>query len=145
MAILLDDLLESISRSVSNANTILEQTALEQYMTQGYRQTGLQSAAGDGSIEQKIYTPITYGIKIQDGQQYCSIPVSALLHNATMCLEQVEVKLKFKMAESGDNIYIDCNTNGVPAENLNEMNLSFSHTSSPEGIAKLTDNHLKKI
>ena len=140
MAILLSDLLKEISISVNNANSIMEHVALNQYMDQNYNK--LEDQGTNGS---EVYKPLTFDIVMQEEKQTHEIPVAALLHNTTMSLEQVDIKLKFRMKEDEGEIYIDCNTAGIPEESLSEMTLSYKNDHSSEGIAKMTDNHLKRI
>lgn len=139
MTILLKELLEEISSAISSANYIMEETALEQYIAQGYKKNDANNGSGD------CYTPLTLNIALQDGSETRRIPISALVHNTTMRLEQVDMKLKFNMYEQESGIMVSCMPAGAQDNTLNEMTLQFRNTASPEGIAKITDNHMKKI
>lgn len=139
MAILLNELLKEISSAISSANYIMEETALDQYMAQGY-----QKEKTDNGLED-CYSPLTFNIALQDGTETRRIPIAALVHNTTMRLEQVDMKLKFNMYEQDGGIMVSCMPAGAQDTTLDEMTLQFKNTASPEGIAKITDNHIKKI
>jgi hypothetical protein len=141
MAILLSDFLEQISVAVGNVNVIMEQAALEQYMQQGYDriENGVENATSQG------YSPKMYSIAIKDAGKKVEVPVTALMHNKTMSLDQVDIKIKCKLDERDGKVYIDCKSNNASDETLNEINLSFKNGASPEGVSRMTDNYLKTI
>lgn len=140
MAILLSDLLEKIGVSIDNANVVMEQTALEQYVRMGYQKAQTMENGG-----QESYEPLTFNIAFPMGKELHEIPVSALLHNRTMRLEQVDIKLKYKLKERDGELYVDLKSENAEDENLDEMTLSFRNNSASEGIARITDHHLKEI
>jgi hypothetical protein len=141
MAILLSDFLEQISVAVGNVNVIMEQAALEQYMQQGYDRIG----NGAENTTPQGYSPKIYSISIKDGGKKVDVPVTALMHNKTMSLDQVDIKIKCKLDERDGKVYVDCKSNKASDETLNEINLSFKNGASPEGVSRMTDNYLKTI
>ena len=140
MSIPINTLLHEISQAINNANTIMEQNAFDQYVTQGYNI--LPHANSDNM---KIYTPRTFNLSLKQGQQMQQIPVAALTHNTTMRLEQVDITLKFKITEENGKIMIDCKPYNSFDTSLDEMTLQFKNSASTEGISKIGDSHLKHI
>ena len=136
MAILLDDLLCEISNAVCNANRIMETTAWNQYMEGGYKKLG---------ETEQMYAPIMFNLSLKDHKEVRKIPISGLMHNTTMRLEQVDMKIKFKMFEQDNHIMVECMSNNEEDERLNEMTLQFKNSVSAEGISKITDAHMKNI
>jgi hypothetical protein len=145
MAILLSDFLEQISVAVGNVNVIMEQAALEQYMQQGYDriENGAENTAENTILQE--YSPKIYSISIKDGGKKVDVPVTALMHNKTMGLDQVDIKIRCKLDERDGKVYVDCKSNNASDETLNEINLSFKNGVSPEGVSRMTDNYLKNI
>lgn len=139
MAILLNKLLEEIGGAICSANYIMEETALEQYMIQGYKKEASVGGAED------CYTPLTFNMALQDGGETHKIPISALVHNTTMRLEQVDMKLKFNMFEQDGGIMVSCMPVNAQDTTLDEMTLQFRNTVSSEGIARITDSHIKTM
>lgn len=142
MAILLKDLLCQISNAICTANSIMEETALNQYVGQGYQKLECQN----GELE--TYIPLTFNMELRDEQnvhKIHNIPVSALMHNTTMRLEQVDLKLKFNMYEQDGNVMVDCKPHNLLDNSLDEMSLQFKNTISTEGISKITGNQIKII
>ncbi len=133
MAVLLSDLLESISTAVNNANSALEEVALAQYIERGYER------------QSEAYKPLTFSLSMRDGNEVRHIPLSALVHNTSMRLETVDVKLKLKIYEQDGKMMADCKPSGADDRVIDEMNLQFRNASPVEGIAKITDNHLKEL
>ncbi|MCM1253104.1 MAG: hypothetical protein NC321_09805 [Clostridium sp.] len=136
MSILLKDLLSEISVAICNANSIMEESALNQYMMQGFQKEG---------IHPDCYTPLTIAMSLPGQDTTQQIPVSALLHNTSMRLEQVDMKLKFKLFEENGDIKVFCMPDKAADETLNELTLQFKNTASAEGIARITDTYMKKI
>ena len=138
MAIVLEDLLCGISKAICNANSHMEETALQQYMSQGYKEP-------DANRDDASYSPLTFDVALRQGEQARHIPISALMHNTTMRLEQVDMKLKFKMYEQNGKIMVDCMPNHMADATLDEMTLQFKNSVSTEGIYKISDAHMKNI
>ena len=141
MAILLDDLLCEISNAICNANNIMEGTALNQYVEQGYE----RALTANNNTESDSYVPLTFNLALRQEQEIRKIPIAALMHNTTMRLEQVDIKLKFKMYEQDGNIMVDCMPHNSSNESLDEMTLQFKNSVSSEGISKITDSQMKHI
>lgn len=108
-------------------------------MDQGYKKESVGDGLGD------CYKPLILNIALQDDSEICKIPVSALVHNTTMRLEQVDMKQKFYMLEQSGEIMVSCMPAGAQDSTLDEITLQLKNTASPERIAKITDNHIKKI
>ena len=143
MAVQLENLLCNISNAVCNANKIMETIALEQYMEQGYQESPFTAANGISPLE-----PITLDLALNgntDSNDIQRIPITALMHNTTMRLEQVDLKLKFKMFEQDGKIMVDCMPHHSTDASLDEMNLQFKNSASAEGISRITDAHMKQI
>lgn len=133
MAILLNDLLGQLSQSICYANQIMEKTSLQQYMDQGYAR------------RENNYQPVTFSLSLNRESEQYDIPVTALMHNSSMKLEQVEVKLKFLLEEQNGQIMVECRGDKASEGKLSEMTLSFHNTPASEGVGKITDHHLKTI
>lgn len=133
MAILLNDLLGQLSQSICYANQIMEKTSLQQYMDQGYAK------------RENNYQPVTFSLSLNRESEQYDIPVTALMHNSSMKLEQVEVKLKFLLEEQNGQIMVECRGDKASEGKLSEMTLSFHNTPASEGAGKITDHHLKTI
>lgn len=133
MAILLNDLLGQLSQSICYANQIMEKTSLQQYMGQGYAK------------RENNYQPVTFSLSLNRESEQYDIPVTALMHNSSMKLEQVEVKLKFLLEEQNGQIMVECRGDKASEGKLSEMTLSFHNTPASEGVGKITDHHLKTI
>jgi hypothetical protein len=110
-------------------------------MQQGYDRIG----NGAENTTTQGYSPKIYSISIKDGRKKVDVPVTALMHNKTMGLDQVDIKIKCKLDERDGKVYVDCKSNKASDETLNEINLSFKNGASPEGVSRMTDNYLKTI
>ncbi len=137
MSVLLKDLLEEISCAISNANVVLEENALNFYMAQGYKKEKTEQG--------NLYSPIMFHLALQEGKEVREIPVSALIHNTTMRLEQVDIKLKFKMFEENGAMQVSCMPEHSEEETLDEITLQYKNTVPPEGIARITDNYVLQL
>ncbi len=136
MAVLLKELMGEIGSAVSNANFDVEGAALWQYMTRGY--------AENESNGKEPYIPMIYNVVLNDGREI-SVPVSALVHNTTMRLDQVDVTLRCKLFDKEGEVLVECAPTNIKNEALDEMTFRFRNSVPPEGISKLTDEYLKKM
>ena len=137
MAVPFKQLLEDISVAITNANQIMETHALDNYMVQGYQKE-------QGAEQTETYSPQNINISIpQNGEK--KIPVTALMHNSTMRLEQVDVKLKFHLEEKDGELMASCVNSEAADESLNEMTLQFKNSPTPEGVARINNHYIQSI
>lgn len=137
MAILFKELMQEIGTAISTANDYIEENELNQYKQQGY-----QLANG----EENAYVPLTFNMILQDDGGIHKIPVSALMHNSTMKLEQVDLKIKFQLYEENGDIMVECAKDGrLSDKDYDEMNLQFRNCTASEGISRVTNQYIKKI
>lgn len=135
MGIALSDLIETMGRAVQNANTVVEQAAAAAYLGQGYEMR--DSAEGS-----KEYIPICYTIHIPSvpEEKQVQVPVTALLHHTSLRLEQVDIKLKFRVEDCREDdmiVSVVSSDNGVGSEVLSEMALQFKNEPPAEGMARV--------
>ena len=138
MGIALSDLIETMGRAVQNANTAVEQAAAAAYLGQGYEMRD----TGDGS---KAYVPVCYTIQIPSApdEKQIQVPVTALLHHTSLRLEQVDIKLKFRVEDcrEGDMmVSVSASDNGAGSETLSDMALQFRNEPPAEGMARVNQH-----
>ncbi|GHV08555.1 hypothetical protein FACS1894217_11200 [Clostridia bacterium] len=142
MSVLLSTLINKIGLSVQNAGSIIEKAAADLYLARGY-------APGTDEHE---FTPIMYSLTLpsndgsSDGSKKINVPVTALVHNTSLLLDEVEVRLKFRVAgtDKGGNLAVNV-TSFLTKSTVSELTLRFKNSPSPEGMAKLGDKHIKNI
>lgn len=137
MGIPFSKLIEDIGIAVQRANDAVERSALESYLQQGYVQTN----EADG-----MFKPLELVLNLPSNNQEAQIkvPVAALVHNTSMKLEQVDVKLKFRPG-SGEELMVDTDNLNEDDESLSELTLQFKNHSAAEGIARVNNHHVQRL
>lgn len=137
MGIPFSKLIEDIGIAVQRANDAVERSALESYLQQGYVQTN----EADG-----MFKPLELVLNLPSNSQEAQIkvPVAALVHNTSMKLEQVDVKLKFRPS-GGEELMVDTDNLNEDDESLSELTLQFKNHSAAEGIARVNNRHVQRL
>jgi hypothetical protein len=146
MSIPLSALIKIIGIAVQKANQAIEESAANIYLEQGYEIN--RESVNDS--EAAICTPISYTLHLPSSAgtpRKISVPVTALLHNTSLQLESVEVKLKFMIEEAEDEIAVTVKPEGDAgsAFSYSELSLQFKNTPSAEGMARITQRHLQSL
>jgi hypothetical protein len=132
MSIPLSKLIKNIGTSVQTANQAIEYSAAKIYLGQGYTPTA----------DKHELNPITYTLNMpsSDGEsKQLNVPMTVLVHNTSLQLDSVEVKLKFAIEESGDEIAVTVKPENDPksAFSLSELTLQFKTSPPTEGASRL--------
>ena len=148
MAIEFDRLLSEISRSVANAGRIVEMAGLENYISTGYsvdfRDGGTkQEGEWIGNSEISSVKPSTLPMEVAG--RSLDIPVTALMNNAPMNLDEVEMTVRFRFEEENGKLMAICAAADDSDGTLNEMKLKFKNSSAPEGIARISEGYVREI
>lgn len=138
MGMAFSKLIESIGIAVQRANDEVEKSALESYLQQGY----VQSNDAEGEFEP---LELVMNLSADSQETKVKVPVSALVHNTSMKLEQVDVKLKFRLTDGGEELMVDTENLDKNDENLSELTLQFKNHSAAEGIARVNNRHIQKL
>ena len=133
MAVLLEDLLKGIGAAVSSVNAALEEETLRHYIERGYEK------------QDENYKPVMFNLSFHDGNEIRNIPMPALVHNTSMRLETVDVKLRLILYAQDGEVMAECRPSGSNDGMIDEMDLQFKNALPVEGIAKISDNHLKEL
>ncbi|GHV34512.1 hypothetical protein FACS18949_10710 [Clostridia bacterium] len=142
MSVLLSTLINKIGLSVQNAGSIIEKAAADLYLARGYT----------SGTDEHEFIPIMYSLTLpsndgsSDGSKKINVPVTALVHNTSLLLDEVEVRLKFRVAgtDKGGNLAVNV-TSFLTKSTVSELTLRFKNSPSPEGMAKIGDKYIKNI
>lgn len=158
MGILLSTVIRNIGIAVQNANRMIEIAAKESYFAGGYVKRPKPDAetAQPQTKYDREYSPVMYTIHLPekepgtDKKKQLQVPVTALIHNTSLQLEQVEIKLKFYITEetgknNGDMSISFSNKNSKDLQGLSEMTLHFNNAQTPEGVARVNNRHVQTL
>ena len=132
----LETLLTMISNAVSNANNAVELSALKNYLATGYGTDNLVNNSA-------VLDPITIKLKIHD--KILEVPVIALINNSSMKLEQLDMKIKFRLHENDNKLMAECVNLTDEDNNISEMELHFRNVPQAESLARINDHFISKI
>ena len=144
----LDKLLAAIGRAVADAGHACELASLENYIKAGFSETAPGNQGGtagtiDGGQTEKGLVPVCLNMDV--GGRALEVPVTALLHNTGMGLEEAEITVRVKLTEEGGKVYAAFTDGGVSKDGLNEIRLKFTNRKPAEGVSRIGDLHIEKI
>jgi hypothetical protein len=152
MSITLSKLVNNIGLAVQKANSAIEGSAAELYLKQGYQINADNGVDGGPSAGASLceLTPLTYTIRMPSAgaDKDLIVPATVLVHNTSLRLDSVEVKVKFFLDEdNGDDVLISLKpgNDGENGERISELSLSFKSSPPPEGSARITNMHIQKL
>ena len=140
-----------IGQAIANANHTVEATAVTNYLNIGFTAKDNNAAkVADNHVAGAPNEPATYDyapstIKIDINKKIYDIPVTVLLHNTSMRLEQVDLKLKFHVSEENGEVMVDCANANSDDATLSEMTLQFKNAPTTEGMARISENYINKL
>jgi hypothetical protein len=133
---------------------MIEIAAKESYFAGGYvkRPKPEAETAQPQTKYDREYSPVMYTIHMPgtEKEKHLRVPVTALIHNTSLQLEQVEIKLKFYITEetgknNGDMSISFSNKNSKDLQGLSEMTLHFNNAQTPEGVARVNNRHVQTL
>jgi len=150
MAMDFDEFMESISIGISRANRAVELSGLENYLVNGFSGNGFPARDVEGNLDgaedlegRESFQPSL--LSMQVGEQSRKVPVTALLHNTSMRLEQVDLSIKLRFAEDNGRLMVVCAPSGAEDADLSEIRLQFKNSPSAEGVSRMNDSYIKKL
>ena len=150
MAMDFDEFMESISIGVSRANRAVELSGLENYLVNGFSGHGFPAKDVENSLDgtdalkgRDSFNPSLLSMRV--GEQNRDVPVTALLHNTSMRLEQVDMTIKLHFAEDNGRLMVVCAPSGAEDADLSEIKLQFRNSPAAEGVARVNDNYINKL
>ena len=97
----------------------------------------------DENTDGESLAPATLKFQLQ-GQEL-EVPVSVLMHNTTMCLDEVDMTIRFHLFQSRGRLMAECSGEDDEDGTLNEMKLHFKNVPPAEGTAKLDERYVRKM
>ena len=138
MSIPLNTLTASIGTAIQKASVQIESVAARAFIGFGYLKD-----------ENNELSPITYTLNMpgQAGSKKLNVPITSLINNTSMRLEQTEVKLKFMLDGSSDGgeIMITPASMDMNAFALSELTLTFKNSPPSEGVSRIVTRHNSTI
>lgn len=150
MAIAFTEFLKSVGLSVQDA-----QSALEQYAVQSFLRFFKPASAADGEDGLCAVEPITRRVILpgEEGETPVDLPMAVMAHHNTLQLDTVTVRLNAKMAvRQSDNALLlepsplakqDGAADGEPSNG--EVELVFRGSAASEGLARVNQSLLSQL
>ena len=140
MSIPLNTLTASIGTAIQKAGVQIESASANAFLSLGYKKD-----AHSGEL-----SPITYTLNLPGGSsdsKKLNVPVTSLINNTSMRLEQTEVKLKFMLDGSSDGgeVMITPASADMNAFALSELTLTFKNSPPSEGVSRIVTRHNSTI
>ena len=139
----LDAMLGAISSAVSNANRTVEMEALHGYLDSGFQSGSSDGLRANGNPDGVEMLPLSFNMTI--GEKKHTVPVSALLHNTSMRLDQVDMTVRFRLSEAGGKLMAICTDGNDDGKDISEMKLSFKNAPSSEGMARISSSQIRQL
>lgn len=84
-------------------------------------------------------------LRFRVGEKDMEVPVSALMHNTSMCLDEVDLTVRFRLFQRGGRLMAECGGEADDGDMVNEMKLHFKNVPSSESTARLNDQFVKRM